>query len=61
MSRCWACRQEIPVEHSYSLFIRERRRPGDMTLGVVICLECHLKVLKCLEAIQDAATEEQGT
>lgn len=57
MTRCWACRRDIPDDHSYNLFIRERWGHHEISLGVVLCMDCRFKVWALLGEIQDSVPE----
>ena len=57
-TRCWACHRDIPDEHSYSLLIRKRWGHRDISLGVVLCMDCRFRVSACLATIQDEAEQK---
>ena len=62
MTRCWACTRDVPDDHSYSLFIRERWGHRETSLGVVICVDCRFKLsafLATLDPDNAEATNQQ--
>ena len=48
MTRCWACRRDVPDEQSYCMFIRERWGRHKTVLGIVICMDCRSLVSNTL-------------
>jgi hypothetical protein len=58
---CWACKREVPNDHSYSLGITERWKPYKISLGVVICIDCRFKVSSALAGLYDYERRQRAT